>query len=589
MTRRIDIEPATERLRIEFSYDEQLVSTVKTLPQRTWDPGERAWFVPFEHIERVFDVLLEKHFKISPSLREFCDQRDRPVDEIIDGDDERAKAAPVPPGTKRISEVNLEAKAALEEAFPESFWVVGEMQGYDPSPNRDYAFFELVERPAPDEDPVAKVGAVMWADAMESVESTIRDAAADIRLRDGLAVRMRVEMDLYPPHGAYRLVVKEIDPTYTSGEIQQNRQAIIDRLESKGILTSNLDRQWPICPLRVALLTSEGSDAYSDFMDELRTSGYGFEVSVFDIFVQGDRTEESVLAALEGVRRRAESFDVVVIVRGGGARSDLAYFDTDAIGEVLCNLPLKGICGVGHQKDVCLLDHVVESLKTPTAAARSLVERVREFDERLDATLTEITERVRDRVQRAGDRLNRVSAEVRHRAERRLAGEERRLSAVRANLSMAASRRLGEARRRVDNAAQRLPRVAERRVDRARRQVDRGRSRIGLKRIERMLARERQQVDALAESLERSVRRHLRQRRQEVDQLGERLSLLDPQRVLERGFAIVRHDGRVVRHAEVAEAGDRLDIRVAEGTLTARVESEPIDNNDTDEESERDE
>jgi exodeoxyribonuclease VII large subunit len=586
MTRRIDIEPTTERLRIEFSYDEQLVSTVKTLPQRTWDPGERAWFVPFEHIERVFDVLLEKHFKISPSLREFCDQRDRPVDEIIDGGDQPSgRTGPVPPGTKRISEVNLEAKAALEGAFPDSFWVVGELQGYDPSPNRGYAFFELVERPAPDEDPVAKVGAVMWADAMEAVEATIQDAAADIRLRDGLSVRFRVEMDLYPPHGAYRLVVKEIDPTYTSGEIQQNRQAIIDRLDKEGILTSNLDRPWPICPLRVALLTSEGSDAYSDFMDELKRSGYGFEVSVFDIFVQGDRTEQSMLTAIERVRERIDQFDVLVVVRGGGARSDLAYFDTDAIGEALCELPLKGLCGIGHQKDVCLLDHVLESSKTPTAAAQALVERVRTFEERLDETLTEITQRARDRVQRAGDRLNRVSAEVRHRAERRLAGAQRRLSTVRASLSMAASRRLGEARRRVDNAAERLPRVAERRVDRARRQVDQSRRRIGLRRIERMLARERENVDGLAESLKRSLERRIRHRRQGLDQLAERLSLLDPQRVLERGFAIVRHDGEVLRRADLAASGDSLDIRVADGELTARVESRDDDSDDTDEET----
>ncbi|MFB6262781.1 MAG: exodeoxyribonuclease VII large subunit [Bradymonadaceae bacterium] len=572
MTRRIDIEVETGRLRIEFPYDEELVRTVKTLPDRRWDPDERAWFVPFDHVERVLETLLEHHFKVSGSLREYCDEHARPVSQLTSGDGPPSGPAPVPPNTLSISELNLRAEAALEGAFDDDLWIVGELQGFDRVPERGHAFFELVERPAEEADPVAKVRTVMFQGERESIEDKLADAPDDVRLRDGLAVRMRGRVDLYKKSGTYQFVVDDVDPTYTAGDIQRNRRAILQWLGERGIREDNLERSWPRCPLRVAVVTSWESDARRDFCRELEESAFGFDVTVHDAYVQGDRTEESVLRALSYFERHAEEFDALAIVRGGGARSDLAYFDTKAIGEAICEHPLKVVSGIGHQRDACLVDHVADAQKTPTAAAARFVEQVRDFRGAVDDRLERIVERASRQVERADDRLERMSAEIRHRAERRVADQDRRLSELRSSLGHAARERLEAERRRLEGAVSLLPQVGRSAIDRRRRVLERVRRELAVERVARPLDRRRTTIGDLVERLGRAVRSALDRRRARLDRYEDRLELLDPRNVLERGFALVRREGELVRSSDDAPPGSTIDVELSDGELRATVD-----------------
>ena len=572
--RRIGIEIETERLRIEFPYDETLVRTVKTLPQRRWDPDNKAWYVPFDHIEAVFDTLLDHHFKITRELRSYCRDNHRPVDEIIEGESEQSGPIPVPPQTVTVSELNLRAKAVIEEAFDESVWLVGEVQSYDRTREWRHAFFELVERPSEDADPVAKIRAVMFQDVRRQIEKQLREAPDEIRLRDGLAVRVQGDVELYAKSGSYQFVVRDVDPTYTTGKIQQNRQAILDRLEEKGIREQNRQLAWPVCPLRVGLITSAGSDAHNDFSNELESAGYGFELTLHDARMQGDRTEESVLEALEYFAERREDYDVVVVVRGGGARSDLAYFDTDAIGEAVCRHPLKVVCGIGHQRDVSLLDHIADSQKTPTAAGRSIVERVREFRDRLDGAVDGILQGASERMRGERERLGRMSVDLGHRVERRLNREGRRLEGLRSTLSHAARDRLERLRRRVERAGDRLPQLARSATARETRRLEYVRRGLRPERLRRRFARHRTRLDQLGERLARAAEATLERREKRVARLGERLRLLDPQRVLDRGFAIVWKDGDIVRSSEDAPPGEGLEVRLADGDIHVTVDDE---------------
>ena len=572
--RRIDIETEHERLRIEFPYDQSLVQTVKTLPSRRFDPDSKVWYVPFDHIEHVFDKLLEHHFKISQKLKNYCREHHRPVEELIQPDGGVSGPAPVPPDTLSISDLNLRAQEVLREAFDEELWLVGELQSYDRTTDWRHAFFELVERPAEDADPVAKIRGVMFENDRERVLDQLRDAPDDIRLRDGLAVRVKGDVELYPQKGTYQFVVREIDPTYTSGKLQQKRQAILNRLEEQGIRERNRQREWPVCPLRVGLITSYDSDAYRDFEDELDESSYGFDLTVHDAYVQGNRTEESVLEALQYFERRADEFDVLVVVRGGGARSDLAYFDTDAIGEAVCRHPLKVVSGIGHQRDVCLLDHIAASEKTPTAAARMLVERVDAFADRLDDVLEGITDAAESRLREDRQRLERLSLAVSRQAEQRLNAEQKRLSNLRSALSHGARDRLEEARRRVEGAAGSLEQASKTATEREHQRLDYIRRRLRPKQLERRFDREGDRLDELEERLARAVDGALGRERSRLERLDERRRLLDPQGVLDRGFAIVSNDDGAVRSPEQAPPGTEIEVRLAEGEIEATVDEE---------------
>ncbi len=574
MARHIDIDGEREELQLVFPYDPELNARVKTLPGCYWNGDLEAWCVSVEHLDETLELLEGEHFKLSPDLRAFCEERDTSegaADEVY---------LPAPADTLSIREANLRSRAALKEAFDDSIWIVGELQSYDRNDEEGHAYFELVQRPDEEAEPVARIQAVLFDSDRRHIRQTLDASPNDVEWRDGLAVRLRGRIDLYAERGSYQIVVEALDPAYTAGRIQRRRQAILDHLDEEGMLEDNRARTWPVAPLRVALITSHGSDAYNDFREELEASGYGFQMTVCDAYMQGDRTEASVLRALEYVERHSEQYDAIAIVRGGGARSDLAYFDTEAIGEAICSHPVKVLCGVGHERDTCLLDHVAESHKTPTAAAQRLVGRVEAFRERIDEAAHSIFDETRDRVAAAGDRLEHLSIRLQHRTERRVSRATSNLSTLRSRVARIAQTRLDAAQRRVANRSRDLVEMTRTYVDRRRQPLEWARRQLREERLNRPLIRRREHLEHLRDRLVRRSRDSLDRARRALDQRVRRLRLMDPQRVLERGFAIVRRQNETVRSVDDLKAGDSLEIRLADGRIDVTVDERRRDRDD---------
>ncbi len=581
MSRLIDIELAARRVCIIFPYDPNLLPVVRSLPGRWFDGSTKNWYVPLEHVDHVIGKLSSHHFKLSPDLRAYCDRNGRPVDELLNsGGQPNNGAGKVPEGTYSISQLNEEARAVLRDKFADDVWVVGEVQSYERNRPGHHAYFELVERLAPDEDPVARIRAVMFRDDHRKVREALANSPETIRLRDGLAVRLQGRVDLYAPHGSYQLIVRGVDPAYTTGEIHQNRERILEQLEKLGIREDNQKLAWPRCPLRVGLITSFESDAYNDFVHELARSGLGFEVTVHDANVQGSQTEPSVLRGLNYFAERADDFDVVAIVRGGGSRSDLAYFDTEAIGKAVCAHPLKIITGVGHQRDQCLLDFISDSQKTPTAAASACVRRVQEYAEGVEALFERIAESAAAGAAEQMNRLRQASVRLERAVERCLKVETRRLDRVRSEVTYAAKDRLVEATRRLDRLQRAIPSVALARLRRDRQSLDFARRRLSPDRLERRLQREMSGLDMLRRRLERLADDTLADQQRRLAEHRGRLRLLDPQRVLERGFAIVLTADGVARRPEDVPYDADLEVRLAEGTVTVRRRAEQLELSD---------
>ena len=253
-----------------------------------------------------------------------------------------------------------------------------------------------------------------------------------IRMHDGVEIRIRGQLTYYPPQGRVQLVMSLIDPQFTLGRMAEARQALLDRLSDEGLLDRNHQQPFPELPLRIGLVTSDGSAAYHDFVDELTASGYPFRITLVDSRVQGIDAVPGLAAALE--LPGADSgfdVDVMVVVRGGGARTDLAVFDHEIVARAIAACPVPVVVGVGHETDRSVADEVAHtSVKTPTAAARSLIEAVAEFDARLN----DATERIRSLTHlhliRANEHLTgsgaRLAASARRTVEReRIAMEQR--------------------------------------------------------------------------------------------------------------------------------------------------------------------
>ncbi|HEY5164863.1 MAG TPA: exodeoxyribonuclease VII large subunit, partial [Acidimicrobiia bacterium] len=281
--------------------------------------------------------------------------------------------------TFSVAELNQTISDALGETFPTPVWVRGEVQALHVSRNQ-HTYFELVEKHERRDQVRAAIRVALFRDDRPGVNRALRDAG--LRLSDGVEVRIRARVDFWPPAGRLQLVMTAIDPTFTVGRLAADRDRILRVLAAEGVLRRNAALSLSVVPLRIGLVTSGGSAAYRDFVHELEATGYAFRVAHCDVRVQGAAASRRLVWALR--RLAQEELDVIVVVRGGGARSDLAPFDTEIVARAITEMPVPVLTGIGHETDRTIADDVAHtSVKTPTAAAALLVELVDAYVERL--------------------------------------------------------------------------------------------------------------------------------------------------------------------------------------------------------------
>ena len=276
-------------------------------------------------------------------------------------------------------------RATLESRFRDPLWISAEIS--ELKVNRSgHCYLNLVEKGASDGAPRAEARAVIWKSAYTPMASMF-EAATGATLRAGLRVLVRVVVSYHEVYG-FSLQIIDLDPRYTLGEVERRRRETIARLQQDGVWDMNRELTLPRPVLRIAIVSSDTAAGYQDFMNELCRNAYRFKTTLFRSLMQGDAAEESIVAALTAIAAREDEFDVVAIIRGGGSTSDLALFDSYLIASYVAQFPLPIFSGIGHDKDVSVVDMVAHtSLKTPTAVATKLVEMV-DFEMSLIDNLT---------------------------------------------------------------------------------------------------------------------------------------------------------------------------------------------------------
>ncbi|HEU4916512.1 MAG TPA: exodeoxyribonuclease VII large subunit [Acidimicrobiia bacterium] len=274
---------------------------------------------------------------------------------------------------------------AVGTAMPVPVWVRGEVSGFQRT-NRGAAFFRLVDADQPENALEVAASGRMMLTVSHALES-----AGVGGLRSGIEVRVRGTVGLRRSRGLVHLSLLEVDPAYTAGRLALDREEVLRRLAADGTLTANESLEMPLVPLRIGLVTSRGSAAHADFLDQLRRPGYGFSVLTIQAAMQGEDAVDNVVRALE--RLAAEDLDLVAVVRGGGAKLDLAAFDSERVGRAIGAMPVPVLTGIGHEVDRTVADEAsAVALKTPTAAAEWIVSRVADYAGRLDTARRMIRE-----------------------------------------------------------------------------------------------------------------------------------------------------------------------------------------------------
>jgi exodeoxyribonuclease VII large subunit len=275
-----------------------------------------------------------------------------------------------------VAQLGTLIHGAMQQIFPDDLWVEGEISNLTRS-RAGHVYFDLIEPVTPGNPSNARLSVVLFSQTKQIVNNQLKRQNVG-RLGDGMAVRIRAAVDYYPPQGRLQLRMTGIDPRYILATMAAERDALIQRLHTEGLVAQNKQLPIPLVPIRVGLVTSAVSAAAGDFLMELDSTGFGFQVVAVDSRVQGDLAPDALVAGLRTLYR--ESVDVIALIRGGGSRGDLSVFDNETLARTIAVSPVPVWTGIGHEMDSSVADVVAHThYKTPTAVAAALGQRVSGF------------------------------------------------------------------------------------------------------------------------------------------------------------------------------------------------------------------
>ena len=319
-----------------------------------------------------------------------------------------AVAGPSTVATYSITELVDEINGVLEDSFEEGFWVWGEISGL--STKNRHTYFTLVEQEPGSRSKKAQINVNLWAGDMVKLRPVL--SAAGLELADGLKVRIYGSLNFYGPFGKLSLIMRGIDPRFTLGDIALQRDELIRKLKLSGAYERNRLLDIALVPLRVGVVTSGSSAAWADFKNQILSSELGFQLKLLDVVVQGDQAVGAVTRAIETLGQR-DDLDVIVVIRGGGSKSELSTFDDERIALAIANSPLPVLTGIGHEIDTSVADEVAfERHKTPTACAVSLIDRVRGFIEETESTWDAVARVATQKLSDSHNNLNNLTREI---------------------------------------------------------------------------------------------------------------------------------------------------------------------------------
>lgn len=350
---------------------------------------------------------------------------------------------------RSLYDLNQSVKAGLMECFPDTCWVQAEV-GECREHASGHCYLELIEKKAGTDQLCARARAVIWSNVWLFLKPFFEEQT-ESSLQVGQKILVEAKVDFHSLYGL-NLVIHDIDPAYTIGEWAMRRQEILRRLQQEGVADLNKELPFPVCPQRIAVIASPSSAGYGDFMQHLRNAPqrFVFYTALFRAVMQGGQAEESIMQALDRILEHAEQFDLVVIIRGGGASMDLSCFDAYELASAVAQFPLPVLSGIGHERDESIIDKVAcVSVKTPTAAAECLLNLLGQSWKNLENTafllkenIQKIKEEERSKEQRKRMRLyhlcqsaarqfernmENIAHQLRFLADKRLREEEHRL------------------------------------------------------------------------------------------------------------------------------------------------------------------
>lgn len=448
-----------------------------------------------------------------------------------------------------LYELNNLIRGVLEDTLPETFWIRAETSDVRVNQN-GHCYLEFIEKDNKGRTLIAKARGMIWSNTFFMLKAYF-EKATNQTFGSGIKVLVQVSVEFHELYG-FSLTVHDIDPSYTLGDQALNRAAILKQLEEEGVLNMNKELELPVPVSRIAIISSPTAAGYEDFLEQLNNNAYGFVfyTKLFPAIMQGDRTEESIISALERIYEYLDCFDVVVIIRGGGATSDLSSFDSYLLAASCAQFPLPIITGIGHERDDTVLDIVAHTrAKTPTAVAEFLISNMAEIALELDDTTQSIVSLVTQRLQE----------------------EAVRLSVFETKNSFILKSWYKEQNTILSSAKNVLSRNLLR-TDKE------NKSKLAV--LESVLIKESQQIikdsqnhfSSIENSLKRITQQSFKNETIRLNAFEKHLALASPENILKKGYTLTMKAGKVIKQSKALKKGDEVAIVFSDGEIKSIVE-----------------
>ena len=446
-----------------------------------------------------------------------------------------------------LSELNTLVKDTVQAGFPGKYNIVAEISEFNES--RGHVYLELIEKDK-DDQLKAKARATIWANTYRMLKPYFESTTGH-HLQAGLKILIVITVEFHEIYGL-SLNIKDIDPTYTIGDIEQKRLAVIKKLEDEGVLEMNKELTFPAVAQRIAVISSETAAGYGDFSDQLSENTYGFkfEIKLFQSAMQGEETESSIIEALEKIYESIDDFDIVVIIRGGGSKSDLSWFDSYEIAVNIAQFPIPIITGIGHERDESVADMVAyTNLKTPTAAAEFIINEVLAFYTYLNELGNNFFELVKTKLLKEKNQLEHIRNSIHPLFLKIISAEESELKLIKERVRNSIKENISDHMYKLD-----LYPSATKNI------------------LISIINNKAGSLDVIEMNLKNKVSGYFSKQKHELEVFEQKNNFLNPDNVLKRGYSLTTYKGKTIKSIKDISNNDIVETKLIDGSFKSKVE-----------------
>lgn len=467
-----------------------------------------------------------------------------------------------------LSQLNEAIKEALLDAFPTTVWVVAEVS--ELKENRSgHCYLELIEKK--DNTILARSRATIWSYTFRMLKPYFETSTGQ-SFASGIKIMVQATVEYHPAYGL-SLNIKDIDPTYTVGDMALQRKEIINRLQSEGIYEMNKELELPLVPQKIAIISSATAAGFQDFMNQLEANEYGFKyyTKLFEATMQGAETVPSIIYALERIFQYEDFFDAVIIIRGGGATADLASFDNYDLAFNVAQFPLPIITGIGHEKDDTIIDLVAHTrMKTPTAVAEFLISGVANYYERLLGLENEVVQLARNTIDVEKNKLERIAESLNYSVSGFINEKQVYLTKIGSELQQNISKFSFKKKYEINNLKHDLNSAVSLWFLETKNRMEL-KQRMFKRVVGEVLARENASLIHYKDLIASESKRIIFKEQEKIHINENTVRLLDPKNVLKRGYSLTLKEGEIVKNTKQLGLNDEIETRFADGSVTSKI------------------